>query len=207
MSRRVGLLHEKSCPTTSRLLDLSKLAFSILHEGVIAAALILIYQIAVAGGKAEDIRRAMIFIGLIPASVALTLTNRSYQCSLAGSLKPGNKLMFYPLAITICLTLLIFLIPAVSGLFRLSMPVTGRRLAGNRYTFKDGEEIHGLRLPGRLCLGLSVQRKLYQWSKTNPEEPYRELWNWITDLRNLRCAWVHVAKTKVNVHPVLMGQP
>lgn len=106
MSRRVGLLREKPRPATSRLLALSKMAFSILHGGVIAAALILIYQIAVADGKAEDITRAAIFIGLIP----------------------GNKLIFYPLAITACLTLLIFLIPAVSELFRLSMPDTERVL-------------------------------------------------------------------------------
>ena len=25
---------------------------------------------------------------------------------------------------------------------------------------------------------ISVQRKLYQWSKANPSETYRELWNW-----------------------------
>lgn len=53
---------------------------------------------------------------------------------------------------------------------------------------------------------LSVQRKLYQWSKTNPEEPYRELWNWITDLRNLRCAWVRVAKNKGKRTPGIDGE-
>ena len=31
---------------------------------------------------------------------------------------------------------------------------------------------------------LSVQRKLYQWSKANPKEPYRELQIWVTDIRN-----------------------
>ena len=30
---------------------------------------------------------------------------------------------------------------------------------------------------------LSVQRKLYQWSRTHPEDKYRDLWNWITDIR------------------------
>ena len=43
---------------------------------------------------------------------------------------------------------------------------------------------------------LSVQRKLYQWSRTHPEDSYRELWNWITDLRNLRCAWRKIALNK-----------
>ena len=43
---------------------------------------------------------------------------------------------------------------------------------------------------------LGVQRKLYQWSRANPNESYRELWNWVTDLRNLRCAWRRVAQNK-----------
>jgi retron-type reverse transcriptase len=43
---------------------------------------------------------------------------------------------------------------------------------------------------------LSVQRKLYQWSRTHPEDSYRDLWNWITDIRNLRCAWRKIALNK-----------
>jgi retron-type reverse transcriptase len=43
---------------------------------------------------------------------------------------------------------------------------------------------------------LSVQRKLYQWSRTYPDDSYRDLWNWITDIRNLRCAWWKIALNK-----------
>lgn len=43
---------------------------------------------------------------------------------------------------------------------------------------------------------LSVQHKLYQWSRKNPDSGYRELWNWVTDLRNLRCAWRRIASNK-----------
>lgn len=43
---------------------------------------------------------------------------------------------------------------------------------------------------------LGVQRKLYQWSKANPEEAWQDLWNWLTDLRNLRHAWRRVASNK-----------
>lgn len=43
---------------------------------------------------------------------------------------------------------------------------------------------------------LSVQRKLYQWSQENPVGTYRDLWNWITDIRNLRYAWSKVASNK-----------
>ena len=42
----------------------------------------------------------------------------------------------------------------------------------------------------------SVQRKLYLWSRTHPEDSYRDLWNWITDIRNLRCAWRKIALNK-----------
>src|SRR5262249_7471558 len=40
---------------------------------------------------------------------------------------------------------------------------------------------------------LSVQRKLYQWSRAHPEDSYRDLWNWMTDIRNVRCAWRKIA--------------
>lgn len=43
---------------------------------------------------------------------------------------------------------------------------------------------------------LSVQRKLYQWSKANPDEAWRDLWNWVTDIRNLRQAWRRVASNR-----------
>ena len=31
---------------------------------------------------------------------------------------------------------------------------------------------------------LGVQRKLYQWSKANPEDAWRDMWGWVTDLRS-----------------------
>ena len=43
---------------------------------------------------------------------------------------------------------------------------------------------------------LGVQRKLYQWSWENPTDSYRDLWNWVIDPRNLRCAWRSIAANK-----------
>jgi len=43
---------------------------------------------------------------------------------------------------------------------------------------------------------LGIQRKLYQWSRNNPDERYGDLWNWVTDPRNLRCAWRRIARNK-----------
>jgi RNA-directed DNA polymerase len=43
---------------------------------------------------------------------------------------------------------------------------------------------------------LGVQRKLYQWSKANPDESWRDMWGWLTDPRTLRCAWRRVASNR-----------
>lgn len=43
---------------------------------------------------------------------------------------------------------------------------------------------------------LGVQCKLYQWSKANPEDAWRDMWGWITDLRVLRHAWQRVASNR-----------
>jgi RNA-directed DNA polymerase len=52
---------------------------------------------------------------------------------------------------------------------------------------------------------LNVQRKLYQWSRGTPGGQYRELWGWIIDPRNLRCAWRTVATNKGKRTPGVDG--
>src|SRR6202521_2303207 len=39
---------------------------------------------------------------------------------------------------------------------------------------------------------------LYQWSRTHPEDSYRDVWSWITDIRILRCAWRDRKSTRLN---------
>lgn len=52
---------------------------------------------------------------------------------------------------------------------------------------------------------LGVQRKLYQWSREHPEDAYREVWNWVTDSRNLRMAWQKVAGNRGKRTPGVDG--
>ncbi len=52
----------------------------------------------------------------------------------------------------------------------------------------------------------NVQRKLYQWSLANPEGQYRDLWNWVTNLHNLRYAWRTVAANKGKRTPGIDGK-
>jgi len=43
---------------------------------------------------------------------------------------------------------------------------------------------------------LDIQRKLYVWSRNHPEQAWRDMWNWLTDPRNLRLAWRRVASNR-----------
>ena len=52
---------------------------------------------------------------------------------------------------------------------------------------------------------LDVQRKLYRWSKETPEGAYGDVWNWVTDPRNLRCTWHSIARNKGRRTPGVDG--
>jgi RNA-directed DNA polymerase len=43
---------------------------------------------------------------------------------------------------------------------------------------------------------LDIQHKLYAWSRAHPDDAWREMWNWLTDPRNLRLAWRRVASNR-----------
>ena len=52
---------------------------------------------------------------------------------------------------------------------------------------------------------LGVQRKLYRWSKETPEGAYGDVWNWVTDPRNVRCAWHTIAHNRGRRTPGIDG--
>lgn len=43
---------------------------------------------------------------------------------------------------------------------------------------------------------LDIQRKLYTWSRSNPDDAWRDMWNWVTQPQNLRLAWRRVASNR-----------
>ncbi|WP_265037045.1 group II intron reverse transcriptase/maturase [Wolbachia endosymbiont (group A) of Anomoia purmunda] len=43
---------------------------------------------------------------------------------------------------------------------------------------------------------LAKQRKLYTWSRNNPSQAWRDMWNWVTQLPSLRLVWKRVASNK-----------
>ena len=55
--------------------------------------------------------------------------------------------------------------------------------------------------PGRGCQGALEHIRMATRSQA-----YRELWNWITDIRSLRCAWDRVARNKGKRTPGIDGK-
>ncbi len=43
---------------------------------------------------------------------------------------------------------------------------------------------------------LDIQRKLYAWSRSHPDDAWRDMWSWLTDPHNLRAAWRRVARNR-----------
>ena len=43
---------------------------------------------------------------------------------------------------------------------------------------------------------LDIQRKLYTWSRSNPDDAWRDMWSWVTLPQNLRLAWRRVASNR-----------
>ena len=78
----------------------------------------------------------------------------------------------------------------------------GRKLIGSRMTEKISVDSDNQ--ADRAWL-LGVQRKLYRWSKETPEGAYGDVWNWVTDPRNLRCAWQTIAQNKGRRTPGVDG--
>ena len=52
---------------------------------------------------------------------------------------------------------------------------------------------------------LSVQRKLYQWSKANPDDQWRDMWGWLTRHDMLHHAWQRVASNRGGRTPGVDG--
>ena len=43
---------------------------------------------------------------------------------------------------------------------------------------------------------LDIQRKLYTWSRSTPDDAWRDMWRWVTQPQNLRLAWRRVASNR-----------
>jgi len=116
------VLTQKPRPLASNLFEWKELGVSIMQGLVITAGILGIYWYAVTASLAEPTVRAMVFIGVVSANIALTLVNRSFYFSVFTTLKHKNPLVPLIISITIAMTFLIFFIPSVTNFFQLEVP-------------------------------------------------------------------------------------
>ncbi|GAB3915868.1 cation-translocating P-type ATPase [Mucilaginibacter boryungensis] len=107
---------------TADLLTLRELSGSVWQGLAITTVALLVYQVGIWWGCNEEQVRALVFLTLITANMALTLIGRSFNKISFRGMFTDNRLMTAVLAITLMLTLTIFGVPMVRHLFSLQLP-------------------------------------------------------------------------------------
>ncbi|MEX2231375.1 MAG: cation-translocating P-type ATPase [Cyclobacteriaceae bacterium] len=112
-----NIMQQKPRPLTNTFFNFQELSTSIIQGLVITAAILFVYQYAVAQLYDEEITRTMVFITLISANVFLTLVNRSFYYSIFTTLRYKNNLVLLMVGITTALTALLLFIPSFTKFF------------------------------------------------------------------------------------------
>jgi P-type Ca2+ transporter type 2C len=111
-------MFQKPRPYTTTFFSAKELSTSIVQGIVITLGTLFIYQYSVHFNNSEDLTRAMVFSTLISANVFLTFVNRSFYYSILTTLRYRNNLVFLISIITVGLTTVIMLIPAITAFFQ-----------------------------------------------------------------------------------------
>jgi Ca2+-transporting ATPase len=115
-----GILKRPPRAAQSSLFAWHELSLSIFQGLAITAGVFGMYHYAVAQGHDETGVRSFVFLTLMLSNILLTLVNRSFGQSLLQTLRTPNRALWYIIGITLILTLAIFSIPALGGLFRIA---------------------------------------------------------------------------------------
>jgi Ca2+-transporting ATPase len=112
-----NMMLQKPRAFTTNFFNFRELATSILQGLVITVAILFTYQLAVSREYDESLTRTMVFTVLITANVFLTLVNRSFYYSILTTVRYKNNMVYYIIGMILCISVLIFLVPAVRSFF------------------------------------------------------------------------------------------
>ena len=110
-------MQQKPRPYTTNFFNLNELSTSVFQGLAITIGTLSIYQFALYVGYSETLTRTMVFCTLITANIILTLVNRSFYYSIFTTINYKNNLVLLIISITICITLMIIYINALSTFF------------------------------------------------------------------------------------------
>jgi len=109
-------------PDTSgqHLFSTRELMVSVVQGLAITVGLLLMYRWGVQQGASEAEVRTYVFVTLLVANIALTLVNRSFRHTLCVTLTYRNPIIWYIIGVTVLITSLILLLPALRAVFELA---------------------------------------------------------------------------------------
>lgn len=115
-----GILKKAPRAPNAPLFTARELGISILQGVVITAGILALYHYAVAQGASEEKTRAFVFTTLMMANVFLTLVNRSFEFTIAHTLRFKNRLIWVVLAVATGILAAVLFVPWLTGLFQMA---------------------------------------------------------------------------------------
>ena len=104
---------------TENLFSWSELSLSLVQGLAITAGMFVMYHYAIALGKDEATTRSFVFITMLAANIFLTLTNRSFEYTVAKTIFYRNHLLWWIIGISTAISVAILFVPALRGIFHL----------------------------------------------------------------------------------------
>ena len=113
---------QKPRPFTNTFFSAKELSGSIVQGLMITVGTLAAYQYSLYQDWDEPVTRTMVFIALISANIFLTLVNRSFYYSVITTMFYKNNLVSLIISATVLITVLILVIPTLTGFFGFSAP-------------------------------------------------------------------------------------
>jgi Ca2+-transporting ATPase len=112
-----NLMELKPRPLTNTFFNFKEITISIVQGLGITIGLLFMYQYGVYNNYSESTIRTIVFLTLIGSNIFLTLSNRSFYYSIFTTLTYKNNLVLLIVGITVLMTSLLLLVPALRRFF------------------------------------------------------------------------------------------
>jgi Ca2+-transporting ATPase len=112
-----NLMELKPRPLTNTFFNFKEITISIVQGLGITLGLLFMYQYGVYNNYSESVIRTIVFLTLIGSNIFLTLSNRSFYYSIFTTLTYKNNLVLLIVGITVLMTSLLLLVPALRRFF------------------------------------------------------------------------------------------
>jgi len=115
-----GIMKKTPRAPNTPLFTTRELGISILQGVVITAGILVLYHYAVAQGASEEKTRSFVFATLMLANIFLTMANRSFELTIARTIRFTNRFIWVALAAATGILAAVLFVPWLTGLFQMA---------------------------------------------------------------------------------------